>query len=89
MPPFADTLLADAPLADMLVDEVMRRWPATIPVFIRHRLRCVGCPIALFHTVAEACTEHDVRLLVFLADIETAIGDKGAASAAGEGRSRR
>lgn len=60
-------------LDHMLVDDVMRRWPATIPVFLRHRMRCVGCPIALFHTVAEACAEHDVRLQPFIASLETAI----------------
>lgn len=28
----------DLPLADL-----MTRWPQTIPVFIRHRMLCVGC----------------------------------------------
>ena len=43
-----------------LVDDVMRRWPATIRVFLNHRMHCVGCPIACFHTVEDACREHDV-----------------------------
>lgn len=43
---------------DMSVDEIMRRWPATIRVMIRHRLLCVGCPIGTFHTVTDACEEH-------------------------------
>ena len=36
---------------EMTVDEVMRRWPATIRVFLDFRMGCVGCPIGGFHTV--------------------------------------
>ena len=43
---------------EMTVDEVMRRWPATIRVFLDFRMNCVGCPIAQFHTVEDACREH-------------------------------
>jgi hybrid cluster-associated redox disulfide protein len=45
---------------DMTVDEIMRRWPATIHVFIRHRMLCIGCPIGVFHTVADACEAHGI-----------------------------
>ena len=43
---------------DMTMDEIMRRWPATIHVVLRHQLLCVGCPIAGFHTVDDAIREH-------------------------------
>lgn len=42
----------------MPVDEIMRRWPATIRVMIRHRMLCIGCPIGIFHTVADAAAAH-------------------------------
>jgi hybrid cluster-associated redox disulfide protein len=45
---------------DDLVDDVMRRSPETIRVFLQFRMRCVGCPIACFHTVEDACREHGV-----------------------------
>ena len=35
-------------MADLTVDDVMRRWPATIRVFLDFRMGCVGCPIAAF-----------------------------------------
>jgi len=61
-----------------LVDDVMRRWPCTIRVFLRHRMHCVGCPIACFHTVADACVEHGVDTAAFLADLrEAASGPSG------------
>jgi hybrid cluster-associated redox disulfide protein len=45
---------------EMTVDEIMRRWPATIRVMIRHRMLCIGCPIGVFHTVVDACDAHHI-----------------------------
>ena len=45
---------------DDLVDDVMRGAPETIRVFLEFRMGCVGCPIACFHTVDDACREHGV-----------------------------
>ena len=49
-----------------LVDDIMRQWPATIRIFLDHRMNCPGCPIACFHTVDDACREHGVNAEVFL-----------------------
>jgi hybrid cluster-associated redox disulfide protein len=57
------------PAADMIVDDVMRRWPSTIRTFLDFKKRCVGCPIAAFHSIEEACDEHDVDADVFLPKI--------------------
>ena len=49
------TLEAIMPVeSTQLVDDVMRQWPATIRFFLNHKMRCVGCPIACFHTVDDA-----------------------------------
>lgn len=45
-------------LERLSMDDIMRRWPATIRVILRHRLLCVGCPIAPFHTIEDAVREH-------------------------------
>lgn len=37
---------------------------------------CVGCPIALFHTISNACWEHDVDESLFLNEIKREIGSK-------------
>ena len=49
------------------VDDVMRLWPDTIRVFLDHRARCIGCPIARFHTVAEACDVQGIDAVAFAA----------------------
>ena len=57
---------------EMTVDDVMRQWPATIRTFLDFRMNCVGCPIAGFHTVRDACREHGVGLGDFLSALRTA-----------------
>jgi hybrid cluster-associated redox disulfide protein len=59
---------------DDLVDEVMRSHPATIRVFLDFRMGCVGCPIACFHTVDDACGEHGVDRTVFLLALRDVAG---------------
>ncbi|QRM31997.1 DUF1858 domain-containing protein [Microvirga sp. VF16] len=59
--------------ATQLVDDVMRRWPTTIRVFLNHRMHCVGCPITCFHTVADACREHGVDQVKFLSELSAVI----------------
>jgi hybrid cluster-associated redox disulfide protein len=60
------------PTTDLTVDEVMQRWPATVRIFLDFGMHCVGCPIAAFHSVDEACRAHGIDLAVFLETLLTA-----------------
>lgn len=60
-------------LAGLLVAEIMNRWPVTLGVFIDLGMHCVGCPIGMFHTLADAAEEHDLPLDVVAAEIAAAI----------------
>lgn len=42
-----------APTGDLTVAETLARWPAALPVFMRHNTACVGCVMAAFETVDE------------------------------------
>ncbi|MBK1625045.1 DUF1858 domain-containing protein [Afifella marina] len=60
--------------ADMAVDEFLTRYKNAIPVFMRRRLLCIGCPFGHIHSVRDACTEHQIEpepLLRELADLVT------------------
>jgi hybrid cluster-associated redox disulfide protein len=59
---------------DMTVDQVMKRWPASIRVFLDFRMGCVGCPIATFHSVDEASREHRIDGQAFLTPLRSAVG---------------
>jgi hybrid cluster-associated redox disulfide protein len=68
----------------MTVDEIMRRWPATIRPFIQNRMLCIGCPIGIFHTVKDACEEHGVEEASFWRELLAAMraGEQADASPA-------
>jgi hybrid cluster-associated redox disulfide protein len=65
----------------MTIDEIMRRWPATIRVLIRNRMLCIGCPIGIFHTVADVCEAHGVDQEAFSQEILAAMRSDPAANA--------
>ncbi len=65
------------PKQDMSMDAIMRAWPGTIRVVLHHRMFCVGCPVASFHTIADACREHDVDETRFRSEIAAAIEASG------------
>lgn len=67
------------PDAQSVVGDLMRRWPATMGVFLRHRMLCIGCPIARFHTVARACAEHGMEREPFLGELRAAAAGSRAA----------
>lgn len=69
-----------APVADMLIDDLIDRVPAVIATFVEHRMQCVGCPMARFETVAEVCEIYQLPLVTFLDDLASRT-DKGRASA--------
>lgn len=58
---------------DMSLDEIMRRWPATVSVFMKRRMSCVGCPIASFHTIVDAAEEYHLDEDQFAEELALAI----------------
>ena len=59
--------------SDDLVDDIMQSAPHTIRVFLAFRMACVGCPIATFHTVDDACREHGIDRKKFLAALSECV----------------
>jgi len=58
---------------DMPVDDIMRRWPATIRLFLQRGMLCIGCPIGVFHTVMDACNAHSINPETFAAELDAAL----------------
>ena len=57
----------------LTVAEVMHRWPATVPVFIRHCLACVGCPFAPFETLDKIPEIFGLPLDEFMRELQQTI----------------
>ena len=58
---------------DLALADLMTRWPATIPVFVRHKMLCVGCHVSPFHSIEDACAEYGVDQQAFVAELVEAL----------------
>lgn len=67
------TLERPLPTTDLVVAEVLARWPQTIPVFFRHRLICVGCAMSRFETLGEIAAVYSLDLSGFLGELRQVI----------------
>lgn len=61
----------------MIIADVLSRWPATIPVFQKYQMGCVGCAIAPFETLAEAARIYNLSLAELLYDLNQAVCGEG------------
>ncbi len=59
---------------DMTIEEVIRRYPGTIPVFRRFGLDCMECQIAAFEAVEHGAGVHQVDVAELLAELNRVAG---------------
>ena len=60
---------------DTNVDELVTRYPSTARVFVEHRMFCVGCEIARFESLAEACQIYHKPLEPLLTDLRRVVAE--------------
>jgi hybrid cluster-associated redox disulfide protein len=60
------------------VDEVLGAHPELASLFVRHRMICVGCAIARFHTVREVALMYKLDPDDFLGEIHERYGENQA-----------
>ncbi|WP_323771848.1 DUF1858 domain-containing protein [Antarctobacter sp.] len=58
---------------DLPLSDLMNQWPQTVSVFLQHGMLCVGCLIAPFHTITDACAEYHLDQDTFVAELRAAI----------------
>ena len=51
------------------IDYIMRTEPATVATLVKHKIACVGCPIAPFHTLEDVCCEYGLESGAFLREL--------------------
>jgi hybrid cluster-associated redox disulfide protein len=66
----------------MTVDEIMRLWPQTMRVMIKFKMLCIGCPVARFHTLADACAAHGLDEAAVTSEMIAAMGRANSPDAA-------
>ena len=69
MSPAATPTDAAAITSEWTIEEIVNRFPAVVPVFIARRMHCVGCAVARFERVIDACRIYQHPLDGFLAEL--------------------
>ncbi len=64
---------APAIRADTTVDALLDRFPRAAAVFVARRMHCVGCPLARFETIADACAVYRQPIEAMLADLRRSV----------------
>ena len=68
-----------SPLPDIdaiSVAELMDRWPAVVPVFVAHRMACVGCIMSPFDRLDDVCRIYRAQAASFNEEILRAIEEQ-------------
>jgi len=59
---------------NMSIDDVVKKYPETIPVFERYGLGCVGCQAALFENIEQGAEIHGIDVGALVKDLNKAAG---------------
>lgn len=68
---------ADIDDPDLPLARIFERWPEVAEVFLDRRMLCVGCPVAPFHTVIDACAEYRLDESAFRAELRRIVARGG------------
>lgn len=58
---------------EMTIEEIIQRYPQTIPVFARFGLDCVGCQIASFEALEHGAGVHHVNIEQLLKELNAVL----------------
>jgi hybrid cluster-associated redox disulfide protein len=64
-------------LGELALADLFDQFPATIPVFLRNGMACVGCDLNALYTVAEAIALYKLDRERFLAELGQACAAPG------------
>ena len=64
---------------DMAIGDVVNKYPATINVFFKHGLGCVGCAVARFENIQQGAMAHGIDVDALINDLNQAVSQPQAA----------
>jgi hybrid cluster-associated redox disulfide protein len=59
------------------ISDLFERWPQMIPVFIHHRMLCVGCSMAAFDSLEDAARNYGLKLEDFILELKDTLPSPG------------
>lgn len=61
---------------DMVLGEVVKKYPQTVDVFLKYGLPCAMCHVAYWETVEQGAKAHAIKVKKLLRDLNKAIKKK-------------
>lgn len=58
---------------DLMVADIMNEWPATVQVFLKHRMGCIGCYLSPFDSLEDALMVHSIPTELFVNELHQVI----------------
>ncbi len=62
---------------DMIIGDIVRRYPQTLAVFEKYKLTCFECQIADFEALEHGADVHKVNVELLLTELNEAIKESG------------
>ncbi len=66
---------------DMPIGQVVKDYPQTVKVFMKHGLMCFGCAIARFENVEQGAQAHGIDVDTLIKDLNAALVEASPAPA--------
>ena len=64
---------------DMLIGDIVEKYPQVVPIIMMSGMCCIGCAIAASETLEEGCTAHGVDADDLVSALNDALKEKTAA----------
>jgi hybrid cluster-associated redox disulfide protein len=61
-------------IAEMIISDVLERWPETAVIFQKYNMACVGCVVAPFYSIDAAISIYHLDREQFLAELAQVVG---------------
>ena len=61
---------------DIKIEEVVKQYPETMMVFMKHGLHCVGCHVSAFESVEDGAMAHGINVDALVADLNKVISSR-------------
>ena len=58
------------------IDEIVKQYPETIMVFMKHGLHCVGCHVSAFESIEEGAMAHGIDVDMLVADLDKIVSSR-------------
>lgn len=58
---------------NMMISEVIRKFPQTASVFTKHGMECLGCSASKFETIEQGAKTHGINVAVLIKDLNQTI----------------